>query len=91
LLFMGGDDNRMVPSPAACGLQISSYLLQAARDEEAAAALGGGQHRERGVTTTGAAEPYLQLLLPSPNLSPGGRGIRRGQEERWDTVGSWGR
>jgi hypothetical protein len=53
---------------AVTDLQVSSYLLQAARDEEAEAAFGGEPSpplagRERGVATTGPAEPYLELLL----------------------------
>jgi hypothetical protein len=51
---------------ALTDLEVSEYLLQAARDEEAELAWLRPQATERSMSSARSAEPYLQVLLGAP-------------------------
>jgi hypothetical protein len=55
---------------ALTDLEVSSYLLQAAQDDESEAEFAGERHTERSVSSLGTAEPYLKLLLSEEKLDP---------------------
>jgi hypothetical protein len=55
---------------ALTDLEISTYLLQAARDEEDEIAWAGGRGTERGVAGLGATEDRLKLLLGEAEAGP---------------------
>jgi hypothetical protein len=55
---------------ALTDLELSSYLLQAAQDEETEAEFIGESQKERSVTSLGTAEPYLELLLSEETSGP---------------------
>jgi hypothetical protein len=55
---------------ALTDLQVSTYLLQAAQDEESGITQLGPSGAERGSVSLGAIEDYLQLLLSEDALGP---------------------